>query len=363
MGTNVKSSVLQPTRVESLDALRLVAALVVFVQHYLSIMEVTVPSWFSRGPLDSQAAVTLFFVLSGYVLTGSLAREVPSWASYVRFGIRRVLRLYPLYCCALLMAVLIYVGIVGAGGLDRESEFIPGFFAAGGIDWRQLLLHLTMLDTRIDHEFFVPPVWTLLVEARIAVIFPLVAWVLLRTPWKVVMIFWLGLSASAGWLEAHRLGIVSTLGEFVAGILLAKVPAGFWRFENKRWRLLLLASGACYCAIVFRYDDKWLARYTCAAGAAGLVACAVYWPRLRALLDGIQRVLRVDVSYGVYILHYPLMAGLLKLKLSCLLQLHPALGFVLVLVCTYTIAVLLHKVVELPAIQLGRRLTRPGRAA
>lgn len=71
----------------------------------------------------------------------------------------------------------------------------------------------------------------------------------------------------------------------------------------------------------------------------------------------------MDVSYGVYILHYPLMAGLLKLRLSGWLQLHPALGFVLVLLCTYAIAVLLHKVVELPAIRLGRRLTRRGRAA
>jgi peptidoglycan/LPS O-acetylase OafA/YrhL len=355
--TNLETYVPQPSRVESLDALRLLAAAVVFVHHYLAIMGLTVPQWLARGPLDSQGAVTLFFVLSGYVLAGSLSREVPSWANYVRFGVRRVLRLYPLYWCTLLMTLFIYAGILRSGGLERNSEFIPGFFAVGEMNSTQWLLHLSMLDMRIDHEFLVPPVWTLLVEARIAVIFPIVAWVLLRAPWKAALIFWLGLAASAGWLEAHRLGILSTLGEFVAGILLAKVPAGFWKFHNIRWLLLLSASLACYSAIVFRFDVKWLARYTCATGAAGLVACATYWQLFHDLQGRLQRALKVDVSFGLYILHYPVIVGLLKFQLSGSLNLNPASGFVLALALTYVIAFVLHKVVELPAIRLGRRLT------
>jgi exopolysaccharide production protein ExoZ len=359
--TTIETFVPQSARVESLDALRLLAAVLVFFHHYLSIMGVAVPQWLSRGPLDSQAAVTLFFVLSGYVLAGSLSREVPSLASYIRFGVRRVLRLYPLYWCTLLMTLLIYAGILRSGGLDLNSEFIPGIFAAGELNSTQWLLHLSLLDVRIDHEFLVPPVWTLLVEARIAVIFPLMVWVLLRAPWKASLIFWLGLASSASWLEAHRLGILSTLGEFVAGILLAKVPAGFWKFNNKRWLLLLLASVACYNAIVFRFDAKWLARYTCATGAAGLVACSVYWQLFHDLLGRLQRVLRVDVSYGLYILHYPIIVGLLKFENAGSLSLNPVSVFVLSLAFTYLIAFVLHKAVEIPAIRLGRRLTRRDR--
>lgn len=356
--TSLRLSSPQTKRVESLDALRLLAALVVFVQHYFAIMEVALPRWSSRGPLDSQAAVTLFFVLSGYVLAGSLERETRSCASYIRFGIRRVLRLYPLYWCALLLTLLVYGCIMWSGGLGHDSEFIPRYFAAGGMDWRQWLLHLTMLDMRIDHEFFVPPVWTLLVEARIAVIFPFIAWGLLRCSWMMALLFWLGLAVSAGWLEVHKLGIVSTLGEFVTGILLARIPRSFWQFTNKRWLLVLLAGAACYSAIVFRYDAKWLARYTCAAGAACIVASVVYWKPLNDLLGRFQRALRVDVSYGLYILHYPLIVGLLKLQLSGWVRLPPALGMALMMALTYAIAVVLHKIVELPAIRLGRHLTR-----
>lgn len=348
-----------PARVESLDALRLLAALAVFVQHFMAIMGISSPRWLSHGPLDSQAAVTLFFVLSGYVLARSISRETLSVASYLRFGIRRVLRLYPLYWSALLMAFVIYMWILHNGGLQVQSEFIPGIFASGEVQWRQWLLHLLMVDGRIDHTFAIPPIWTLLVEARIAVIFPLVVWVLNRASWASAGIAWACLVAASGWLEDHHLGLISLLGEFVVGILLAKVPYGAWRFGARGWPVFFMMSLLLFSAIVFRFSHKWPAQYTCAIGAAGLVVCAIHWNRCHQLLSGLQKLLRVDLSYGVYILHYPLMIGLLKLKLTEGLHTPPIILFFMILAITCVIAWTLSKLVETPAIRLGRFLTRP----
>ncbi len=347
-----------PARVESLDALRLVAAFVVFFQHFMVIMGISFPSWLSKGPLDSQAAVTLFFVLSGYVLAQSISRETPSVAGYLRFGVRRVLRLYPLYWSALLMAFVIYMLILRSGGLAVQSEYIPGIFADGEVRWRQWLLHLLMVDGRIDHTFAIPPVWTLLVEARIAVIFPLVVWGLYRASWATAGMLWLCLVAASGWLEGHHLGLVAILGEFVVGIMLAKVPFEAWRFGPRGWPVFFMLSLLFFSAIAFRFSHKWPAQYACAVGAAGLVVCAIHWNRCHQVLAGMQKFFRVDLSYGLYILHYPLMMGLLKLKLSGNLPVNSITSFFLLLLITCVTAWILNKLVEVPFIGLGRTLTR-----
>src|SRR5713226_8887470 len=97
-GDNSESHMVQ------LDGLRAIAAGAVLVQHSLP-----VPG-FSVG----QAGVKLFFVLSGFLITGILVRErermhargVPLWRVMGVFYGRRFLRIFPLYYAALLLAVL-----------------------------------------------------------------------------------------------------------------------------------------------------------------------------------------------------------------------------------------------------------------
>jgi peptidoglycan/LPS O-acetylase OafA/YrhL len=56
-------------------------------------------------PRDGFAAVDLFFVLSGFVLSRSL---LASHEGYVSFVIRRVFRLYPAYWAALIISALLF---------------------------------------------------------------------------------------------------------------------------------------------------------------------------------------------------------------------------------------------------------------
>jgi peptidoglycan/LPS O-acetylase OafA/YrhL len=88
-----------------LDALRFVAFLMVFIRHLVHTHNAGANLIFSSG----QSGVCLFFMLSAYLITELLERE-ESQTNRIdlrAFYIRRILRIWPLYFAALLLARLI----------------------------------------------------------------------------------------------------------------------------------------------------------------------------------------------------------------------------------------------------------------
>jgi peptidoglycan/LPS O-acetylase OafA/YrhL len=82
----------------ALDGLRAVAVLMVFCTHYLN--QVQAINWGWTG-------VDLFFVLSGFLITGILYDTRNSGNRFRNFYIRRILRIFPLYYGVLLVAFLL----------------------------------------------------------------------------------------------------------------------------------------------------------------------------------------------------------------------------------------------------------------
>lgn len=84
----------------ALDGLRAVAVLMVFVQHYGFSL---VPASVSYGWIG----VDIFFVLSGFLITGILYDTRDSVHRFRNFYVRRTLRIFPLYYGVLLLALLL----------------------------------------------------------------------------------------------------------------------------------------------------------------------------------------------------------------------------------------------------------------
>jgi peptidoglycan/LPS O-acetylase OafA/YrhL len=84
----------------ALDGLRAVAVLLVFIQHY---GELQVPPSITYG----WAGVDIFFVLSGFLITGILYDTRNSVHRFRNFYVRRTLRIFPLYYGVLLLALLL----------------------------------------------------------------------------------------------------------------------------------------------------------------------------------------------------------------------------------------------------------------
>src|SRR5205814_8762789 len=97
--------------IKSLTSLRAIAAALVFFYHFIYLRN-QVPA---RNPLQAMIqngfiGVTVFFVLSGFVLTLRYYRDIDGktfrWGGYIR---RRVARIYPIYFFILAGIALLHV--------------------------------------------------------------------------------------------------------------------------------------------------------------------------------------------------------------------------------------------------------------
>jgi peptidoglycan/LPS O-acetylase OafA/YrhL len=346
-------------RIIALDALRVIAAFIVLAQHFRLVFELHWPEWLRKGVFDSKAAVMLFFVLSGYVLALSLGGKVPSFTAYVKFGVRRVMRLYPVYWAALLLAFFVLWSVQqhGAG----QVTGLPAWFLDGtGLQLKQWFLQSTLVAPGMKSDFSLPTVWTLMTEAKVSMIFPLLAWLILRSRGWIAFAFVAALVLGSDWLDKHVVGTAAFLGMFALGTLLCRVPSTFWsKLNHAIWGLLLLLGLALYAAISWRYvmPSIWLGYYLCGLGSLILIAGTIHWSLMRSALTKLQHLLRVDLSYSIYILHYPVLVALKKLC-GPGIPASPLLAFTLALGLTVGLGLLLHFTIEKPAIELGRRLTR-----
>ncbi len=148
-------------RIEALTSLRFIAAFIVVCLHFgadTSLVHAA-PGIFTAGA----EMVTLFFVLSGFVLT--LAYAGKKNISTVEYFINRVARIAPAYYLALAIVVL--------GSLSH---------GLGNINFKALLLSVAFLQAWVPSYPMVLnyPAWSLSVEMAFYLIFPLMLWVALR---------------------------------------------------------------------------------------------------------------------------------------------------------------------------------------
>ncbi len=339
----------------ALDFLRLIAAVFVFLSHFVSIFRFY--PQFSGLP-----AVVLFFVLSGYVLTISVNRAAPSLKNYFNFVIKRVFRIYPLYWAALLFTFVVLVWIKSSGGFVKQVGMPVSFLEDDHMGWNQWLKHIVLVAPGMYSEFANPPVWTLMIEAKVGVVFPLLAWVLMRAQREISCVTLAALVLGSDFLHKHDISRIGEfLGMFGIGALLARVPFTSWRVISSRvWGALFVMSALLLGSICFKFTalSRLQGFNLSAFGAAGLIICSIHWEPLRLSLEKLQRYLKIDVSYSIYILHYPILIGLCKFVNDGILPLSMLTLLIISIVVTGSISLALSLFVEIPAIKIGAFLSR-----
>jgi peptidoglycan/LPS O-acetylase OafA/YrhL len=155
-------------RIPALDGLRGLAVLVVFFFHYgggthSSFLPMRIFGLLNKG---GWAGVTLFFVLSGFLITGILwdSFDQPHW--WRNFYIRRTLRIFPLYYASIALVVL-------------AAAFTGTFRPAVGLIWIPALFlqnmpHLYTLVNGIPSPLALFHFWSLAVEEQFYLIWPFV---------------------------------------------------------------------------------------------------------------------------------------------------------------------------------------------
>jgi peptidoglycan/LPS O-acetylase OafA/YrhL len=192
--------------IDSLDGLRGIAILLVFFYHYLPNNDRNPFSWIANL---GWTGVDLFFVLSGFLITGILydTRKSTNFAKV--FYARRALRLFPLYFVA--VAIVLCVGVVLHTPMSWKA--IP-FYIYGA----NLMLPLKDGVPDFTPYFNCYHFWSLALEEQFYSVWPLVVFFIVRR--RTLMQICLG-----GMLSALVFRVVLTHLAVSTQILYTELPS------------------------------------------------------------------------------------------------------------------------------------------
>jgi peptidoglycan/LPS O-acetylase OafA/YrhL len=159
------------TYFENLDGLRGLAAFSVLVFHFFLSPKVTSSltdiELVKKITEILQHGVTLFFVLSGFVITRILLNNRTETNYFSKFYKRRALRIFPLYYLYLIIHFYVYPILMGAGPNLNFERQIPIFLYLQNLGW------LTGLEVIGPGHF-----WSLAVEEHFYLIWPLIIFII-----------------------------------------------------------------------------------------------------------------------------------------------------------------------------------------
>lgn len=295
-----------PERIEALDGLRGLAILLVVVMHALYIaplLGVDLAGAYARATLLGWVGVDVFFVLSGFLITGILVRSKDAPHYFRNFYARRVLRIFPLYYAVLLLQT------VGLAVFKSGSAMADGFFSV--LPW-----YATYLTNWAPvHEDLFAHAWSLAVEEQFYLVWPPLL-VLLGV--RAGPVFLVAFLAGTQMLDFGVFGpdsieLARRLAPFSAialGVLLGialHVRAGFTAMHAAcRHRPFVLLPAAALAGLVFVPGDigGW-PRLAIHVSMTVLVAAVVVNERhWGSALCRWRPVAHIGVvSYGMYLLH------------------------------------------------------------
>ncbi|MEU7046651.1 acyltransferase [Streptomyces varsoviensis] len=351
------------TRLESLTGLRWYAALLVFCYHFA--YEANLGSsahgaeLLRRLTLAGPSAVSLFFVLSGFVLVWS-ARPGDKPTAFWR---RRFARIYPSHVVTFCVAVLLLVWegkplikSIALGNLTLTQAWIPNrgdwWFGYNGVSWS------------LSCEFFFYFCFPFLVPL-IRRLSPRGLWAALITGTLAVVLFPFltgFLERTTGWHSKYFLYVLPPvrLAEFVIGIVLALlVKGGHWRGPGTIVSLVLSGVAVFVLPPLVPYEFHWNA-VTVIPYCLLIAAVARNDVRARpSLLSHRSVVYLGKISFSFYLVHEMVIFGMNRYLGADRL---PALLHVCaVLVVSLAGAALLHKYVEVPGVRLFMPRRKPPR--
>ncbi len=289
------------------DFLRLAFACGVFAFHAW-VLAAFAPDGAVERSLGHMAELSIqgFFIVSGALVFGSLERT----RSLLTYASKRIRRLYPAYATIILIPVLISGFMTGWARPEALMEYLGAN-----------LIFLNFLSPDLpglfaDNRFSAVngALWTLKVEVLFYMVLPVFAvflrlfgrfsWVLFGLVYVLAEMWRLLLPVYFHHPLAEELSrqLPGQMAFFVSGMVLWKL----WRTAAKQPGLFGLVGLAL---VLVSFLSPWLEPLR-AAGLGGIIGYVAFapGPSLQAARFG-------DISYGVYITHFPIIQALVMLGL------------------------------------------------
>ena len=355
LGVNAHSKMYIP----SLDGMRILAFIVVFLSH--AGLAKAFPGSFG---------VTVFFFLSGYLITTLLRQECDRYETidFKLFYLRRILRIWPSFYLVLGLGA----GLTILGLLPGKS-LLPAFLAQS--------LHYTNYYGIFFGDGFVAGswvYWSLAVEEHFYLLFPLLYLALRKlrvSSRRQMLIFWGLCLAVLVWrcilvygFEVPELRIFCSTDTRIDSILFGCALAvnnnpmldTQQHYSNKLWKYFFLPAGIIlilFSCLSRSPEFRQTIRYT----IQGIALYPVFITAIRFPSWGLFAVLNLKwmrflgaLSYSLYLVHYTVLFAVWK----HLPQLDKVLQAGISLLISFGLAFMIHKFIELPLGRLRKKFSR-----
>lgn len=351
--------------IRTLDAVRGIAASLVVVHHFASLVrDQFPPTGVARYALRvlwalGHPSVVVFFVLSGFVLY--LSYRQSQQFSTTAFLARRIFRIYPAHLAATALSVFLVLSM-DASNLDGLGHYVRNVLPRLG-DSASMGRALVLIPAVSGDQKINSVLWSLVHEMRFSLVFPLLAVACRNSPvffltGNIALYALARLSLLELGLSPHFFlgdGLVTSLlvsGVYFPTFALGMVAAHIFLKGEVRisGRTELAAAVALGVLALLDVDDlatALAASVVLLVAATGRHARRILHHRLLGWLG--------DISYALYLVHFPILMFTGYMSRS-----FPLISFVgalaLGIALSLAAATLLHRLIEVPFIGYGSRL-------
>lgn len=372
-----------PRHLVEFDSLRGIAALAVLLDHTLLVfhwpMSLPWVNWPGINILfNGVGAVTMFFVLSGFVLSWPFvagATRTLTTKVVAAFYIRRVTRIWLPWLCIFVVSLLVKEFLFEPPEtIPPQTIWLAGFWRSETTVQGILLQCAYMLHDASQQ--MLPQDWSLGVEMKASAVMPLMILAVLRSSWALAL--W-------GAVMLGALPHGHYYAPFFVGVLLARhcnlMVVWFQGVQPWARAALVLASIGLFQSRIFFAGSVegnmifekgiWIGT---SVGAGLLMVASIGCPAISRFLHRPAARILGAISFSVYLVHFIVLVWLVPIFVNALNRVGVVDGYA-ILVFTFaasSIATLLlawcsHRWIELPSIAFGRRLSalilEPGIAA
>ncbi|MEK4742565.1 MULTISPECIES: acyltransferase family protein [unclassified Bacillus (in: firmicutes)] len=328
---NLQGEHLMSKRIKELDSIRGLAALTVVFGHFC-LMLPSLPNSIKFSPLRflwaGGEAVIVFYVLSGFVLSMALYHSKTNYWGYL---IKRFVRIYIPYYFWIIITFALFILFSPYEVAGLRDWFYDRW--QGSITKIDIINHFVLLNNFFT-ENYNPVIWSLAQEMRISIVFPLLFLLFYKLSWKKTILFALSFSLISVFLnmlhigkaEGFYNGYADTLhftSMFMVGMLLFKHQEKLiylYRNMKKFNKGFLIALGIIlylYSILIYgfsRNDTTFLLKdWGVVIGVSIFIIMAMSNLKVKAFLNKSVFVYLGEISYSIYLCHFPIMMVLFKL--------------------------------------------------
>ena len=308
------------------------------------------------------AAVTLFFIMSGFVLGLSFSKVTYSPVGLINYLIKRIIRLYPVYIFLVILTA-IYMKTSFAYTIFPQASSWYSWWMNFSMTFKEFIYNLLFI-----HAYTGGVTWTLRVILIASVIFPIFYLISKKTSWWMdilITIFLVIISFNI--LNLPNFRDLRYLYMFYSGLSLIKFSEFFKMIPS--WVIYLCLPFALFILMDVRYmTDEYY---------GGVIEMIISWNILgllafneKAKLLNIfnTKVLKFfgRISYSLYLIHFSVLYLLaramfvyLNLPFKQYYLLTHTLLFIISLVIATGVSIVVYNYIERPTLALSSKLQIP----